>query len=71
MATDVSETLINLASLQEQSLSIIRLSEPISAAQTSTRNSNASNSTLDNPTPASLEADLSHYKVVLRSYGMG
>ncbi|KAL8796779.1 MAG: hypothetical protein Q9195_000862 [Heterodermia aff. obscurata] len=63
MAFDASETLASLAALQEQPLSIIRLSEPISAPQSSTtRTSDASNSALDNPTPASLEADLSHYK---------
>ena len=65
MAVDASQTLANLASLQEQPLSIIRLSEPVAAPQTSTRTSDASNSALDNPTPASLEADLSHYKVRL------
>ena len=63
MTIDISETLASLAALQEEPLSIIRLSEPISAPQSSTRTSDASNSALDNPTPASLEADLSHYKV--------
>ena len=63
MAADASQTLASLASLQEQPLSIIRLSEPVAAPQTSTRTSDASNSALDNPTPASLEADLTHYKV--------
>ena len=63
MTFDASEALASLAALQEQPLSIIRLSEPISAPQSSTRTSDASNSALDNPTPASLEADLSHYKV--------
>ena len=63
MTFDASEILASLAALQEQPLSIIRLSEPISKPQSSTRTSDASNSELDNPTPASLEADLSHYKV--------
>ena len=63
MANEVPEVLAKLESLQEQPLSIIRLSEPIFTPQSSTRTSDASNSTLDNPTPASLEADLSHYKV--------
>lgn len=67
MAVGVSETLANLASLQEQPLSIIRLSEPVGAPQTLNRTSDASNSALDNPTPSSLEADLSHYKVHCRS----
>ncbi|KAG7008772.1 hypothetical protein G7Y79_00004g013560 [Physcia stellaris] len=60
---DYSETLASLAALQEQPLSIIRLSEPISAPQSSARTSDASSSALDNPTSASLEADLNHYKV--------
>lgn len=50
-------------------LSMIRISEPISSevAETnqspSKRRSDVSVSNLDNPTPASLEADLTHYKV--------
>ena len=72
MAIDVSETLVNLAALQEQPLSIIRLSEPVGAPQTAPRTSDVSNSALDNPTPASLEADLSHYKVLtLSEYAVG
>lgn len=72
MANDLSELLASLNSLQNQSLSIIRLSEPISAPQPSNRNSDISASTVENPTPESLEADLTHYKVnhlfqVLRS----
>ena len=63
MPVDASESLAKLAILQEQPLSLIRLSEPISEPQSSTRTSDASNSALDNPSPASLEADLSHYKV--------
>lgn len=50
-------------------LAIVRISEPISSAA-DLANSNASPSkrgsdvsTLDNPTPATLDADLTHYKV--------
>ncbi|KAH7175478.1 hypothetical protein EDB81DRAFT_770010 [Dactylonectria macrodidyma] len=46
-------------------ISIIRLSEPISSATTNDarqRTSDASNASLDAPTPAGLEADLAHYK---------
>lgn len=62
MANDPSSTLQALAELQEQPLSIIRLSEPFSATQPSSRTSDVSISAIDNPTPASLEADLTHYK---------
>lgn len=50
-------------------LAIVRISEPISsAADLANSNSSPSKrgsdvSTLDNPTPATLEADLTHYKV--------
>lgn len=52
-------------------LAIIRISEPITSAldiaelkrSPSKRTSDASADALDNPTPASLEADLTHYKV--------
>lgn len=50
-------------------LTIVRISEPISTdvgsayASPSRRGSDVSTSNLENPTPASLEADLSHYKV--------
>ncbi|KAH7157467.1 hypothetical protein B0J13DRAFT_541852 [Dactylonectria estremocensis] len=46
-------------------ISIIRLSEPISSAtsnDTRQRTSDASNASLDAPTPAGLEADLAHYR---------
>lgn len=49
----------------DHDISIIRLSEPISSAFSQDprqRTSDASNSSLDAPTPASLEADLTHYK---------
>ncbi len=58
----VANTLQGLRALQETPLSIIRLSEPITATPTSHRTSDASSSAFDNPSPASLEADLSHYK---------
>ena len=65
MSDDVSNTLQALAELQKRPLSIIRLSEPLtSVTQSSTRSSDVSTSAIDNPTPASIEADLSHYKVV-------
>ncbi|KAI4168333.1 MAG: hypothetical protein LQ343_006500 [Gyalolechia ehrenbergii] len=63
-----------LSDLQSQPLSIIRLSEPITKPtnppsnnnDTNARTSDASTSTLSpsepNPTPASLAADLSHYR---------
>jgi hypothetical protein len=47
-------------------LSILKISEPISASTSqspSKRNSDVSTDAFDNPTPASLEADLNHYKV--------
>ena len=50
-----------LRAFQDGQLSILRLSEPISAKPAANRASDAS--TLDSPSPASLEADLSHYKV--------
>ena len=62
-ANEVLETLDQLQSTRE--ISIIRISEPISssAAQDARqRTSDASNSSLDAPTPASLGADLAHYK---------
>ena len=60
------ETLAALAELQQShELSIIKLSEPIApepgAQDDANRNSDVSDA-LGNPSPASLEADLSHYK---------
>ena len=50
-------------------LSIIRISEPISTESSdetsAKRTSDVSTDAFDNPTPASLEADLTHYKVLL------
>lgn len=60
------ETIAALSTLQTQDLSIIRLSEPISlphAPLTVKRSSDVSTDAFENPSPASLEADLSHYKV--------
>jgi len=51
---------------QNRELSIITLSEPISSAiheTTGTRTSDVSSEGAETPTPASLEADLTHYKV--------
>jgi len=61
------QVLAQLEGLQaDHEISILRLSEPISSAiaqsSTSVRTSDASTSSLDTPTPASLEADLAHYK---------
>lgn len=61
----VENLLQGLRSLQDSSLSIIRLSEPISPAPTFHRTSDVSASAFDNPSPESLEADLSHYKVYI------
>lgn len=62
-ASKVLETLDKLQSNQE--ISIIKLSEPIISAtpqDARQRTSDASVASLDAPTPASLEADLAHYK---------
>ncbi|KAJ5124182.1 uncharacterized protein N7515_008007 [Penicillium bovifimosum] len=73
MATSSAEALAALKQLEEKGdlkkrLAIIRISEPISAEvggsypSPSKRSSDVSVSNFDDPTPASLEADLSHYK---------
>ncbi|KAF4339416.1 hypothetical protein FBEOM_6701 [Fusarium beomiforme] len=62
-AEKVLEVLNKLQSSQE--ISIIKLSEPISSSKPQDarqRTSDASNSAFDAPTPASLTADLAHYK---------
>lgn len=67
--TDHVAVLAELRSHQEtHPLSILNLAEPIiasaqNAASPSKRASDVSNSEIENPTPASLEADLLHYKV--------
>ena len=66
MARNHREVLSALSTLQTQDLSIIRLSEPISfpnAPVTTNRSSDVSIDAFENPSPASLEADLSHYTV--------
>lgn len=64
MAKNYDKMATSLAELQSQELSIIRLSEPISASNAPhERTSDVSASdAFDNPSPASLAADLSHYK---------
>ena len=66
--------IVELRSQQDHHpLSILQLAEPIVASTQNTlspskRASDVSNSDIENPTPASLEADLVHYKVgVLRN----
>ena len=56
-----------LKSQNSYEFSILKLSEPISGSikQTGERTSDVSADTFENPTPASLEADLAHYKVRL------
>ncbi|KAG9233687.1 hypothetical protein BJ875DRAFT_463509 [Amylocarpus encephaloides] len=52
-------------SQSSQELSIIKLSEPLTAplnSRSGERTSDVSTDLLDNPTPASLEADLAHYR---------
>ncbi|KAH8171795.1 hypothetical protein LIA77_08562 [Sarocladium implicatum] len=60
-----SQVLRDLRKLQGRDISIIKLSEPISSSSPQDarqRTSDASNATEDAPTPASLQADLAHYK---------
>ena len=68
MAQDQEDILTTITHFQNQPLSTIRLAEPFSSGpQPPTRSSDVSSSSLnaaaENPTPASLEADLTHYKV--------
>lgn len=66
MAQIHDDVLSALKDLQSQELSIIKISEPISTAirqATTAGASDVSQDAFDNPTPSSLEADLSHYKV--------
>lgn len=56
---------------KDHEFSIIKISEPISSAidkSSATRTSDVSTDNFDNPTPASLEADLAHYKVYFLRY---
>ena len=64
----VQNIIQGIRAIQEEPLSIIRLSEPISASATSHRISDASEAAFNNPSPASLEADLTHYKVFYALY---
>ncbi|KAI0130448.1 hypothetical protein BJ170DRAFT_620200 [Xylariales sp. AK1849] len=64
-AEDVLSALQSLVTTNE--ISILKLSEPISTVASTidpnaVRTSDISNSSLDAPTPASLEADLTHYR---------
>jgi chromosome segregation ATPase len=68
---DASDVLATLTTLQSRPISILQLSEPISTAlahldnldgSTTQRTSDVSNSSLEAPTPASLQADLAHYR---------
>jgi hypothetical protein len=55
-----------LSSQSSYELCILKLSEPISGLRkqnTGERTSDVSADAFENPSPASLEADLSHYKV--------
>jgi hypothetical protein len=64
------EVLSKFSELQEShELSIIKISEPISVANDATgnRSSDISADALENPSPATLEADLTHYKVGLNA----
>ena len=69
-APDYATILADLKAQQsEHPLSILKIAEPIiistqNAVSPSKRASDISNSEIENPTPASLEADLLHYKVV-------
>ncbi|CCD55674.1 hypothetical protein BofuT4_P154860.1 [Botrytis cinerea T4] len=74
MAHSPQSTLTTLHKLQKShELSIIKLSEPVSAPlKSGSRTSNASAAdTLENPSPASLEADLAHYKKLRAQRAMG
>jgi hypothetical protein len=66
MAQSHEEILEALAKIEESyEFSIIKLSEPLYGVQHATgeRTSDVSADVFDNPSPASLEADLAHYKV--------
>lgn len=74
MTDQTAKTLEKLRAVQRETghlkdrLSIIRISEPITSVADNTSTSpskrNSDISTLENPTPATLEADLTHYKVL-------
>lgn len=58
------EALKTLTALQAQPLSIIRLSEPLLSPSPSHNSPSSLGAVLQAPSPASLEADLNHYKVL-------
>ena len=62
-AQRVQNVIQGLRATQEEPLSIIKLSEPLTTPATPHRTSDASNSAFEDPSPASLEAELNHYKV--------
>jgi len=65
MARTYKDAQAELSELQRRELSIIRLSEPFSvynAPNVPKRSSDVSSDALENPSPAGLAADLSHYK---------
>lgn len=64
----VENVIQGLRALQAPKLNIIRFSENISAEASSKRASDASDNASDYPSPASLEADLSHFKVRLSDH---
>ena len=72
MASRNDEVLQRVKAVQNShELSILKLSEPISTISAKTgeqRQSDSSADSVDNPSPASLEADLSHYKVGHRHF---
>jgi hypothetical protein len=67
---DVLDSVLGLQSAHE--LSIVKLSEPISGPlkqNSGERTSDVSADVFENPSPASLEADLAHYKVYRSTHG--
>lgn len=75
--TDHATIVAELHSQQQtHPLSILKLAEPIvtstqNAVSPSKRASDISNSEIENPTPASLEADLLHYRVTILMVSVG
>lgn len=66
MENTYDEVMLALQNSQIQELSIIKISEPIASAiqqASGTRTSDVSQDAFESPSPSSLEADLSHYKV--------
>lgn len=64
-----NQILNTLYPLQKQELTIIKLAEPVlsstdNAAETKRGSDVSSNNAMENPTAASLAADLAHYKVM-------